>query len=345
MIRVHLYDVALAFRQPLVTADGTYSGRRSVIVGFESDGITGWGEAAAFPSGRWGTIDQAWDALAGGDRAAIAAMPLAAAAWQAAERDHTARTDGVPMCRALGGTIHPVPARLTVGLADDPADLVNRVDALVATGAAAVKLKVRPGRDVEHIAAVRAQFPDLRISVDANGGYRSPDDAVFPALDRLGVDLIEQPLPPGDLAGCATLRGRIAAAVCIDEDIHTASDAARVLDTGAADVLALKVMRLGYDTALAILERCREAGVGVKAGGTFDTAIGRHHVLAFATLDGVTDAEAGPPSGYMVDPLADYPGFARGTITPLDAPGIGIDPDPERLQAASVRSLVVESPR
>ena len=345
MTRLRLYDVALAFRRPLVTADGTYPSRRSVIVGYEHDGITGWGEAAAFPSGRWGTIDQAWEALAGGDRAAIAAMPLASAAWQAAERDHRARTNGVPLCRSLGGTVRPVPARLTTGLADDPADLVDRVTALVASGAAAVKLKIRPGRDVEHVTAVRIAFPDLRISVDANGGYTDPEDAVFVALDRLGIDLIEQPLPPGDLAGCARLRDRIAAAVCLDEDIRATSDAARVLDAGAADVLSLKLMRLGYDTSLEILERCRAAGVAVKAGGTFDTAVGRHHVLAFATLDGVADAEAGPPSGYLVDPLADYPEFSAGTITPIAAPGIGIDPDSRRLLAASVRSLVVESSR
>jgi L-alanine-DL-glutamate epimerase-like enolase superfamily enzyme len=87
------------------------------------------------------------------------------------------------------------------------------------------------------------------------------------------------------------------------------------------------------------------AGVAVKAGGTFDSAIGRHHVLAFATLAGVTDAEAGPPSGYLIDPIAFYPEFSAGTITPVDAPGIGIDPDPQRLETASVRSLVVESPR
>ncbi|HEX5631135.1 MAG TPA: enolase C-terminal domain-like protein, partial [Acidimicrobiia bacterium] len=339
--RLHLHEVEVAFRRPLSTPDGTFATRRSVLVGYEENEITGWGEAAAFPSGRWGTADQAWSALASGDPAAVAAAPLASAALQAARRDHDARERRVPLCSTLGGAIRPVRARLSTGLADDPDALVGAVKALVDSGAAAVKVKIRPGRDLEPIAALRAAFSELAISVDANGGYTDPDDPVFPALDALGVDLIEQPLSPGDLAGCARLRDRIAAAVCLDEEVRNPDDATRVLAAAAADVLALKVMRLGYDAALEILTMCRHAAVGVKAGGTFDTAIGRHHVLAFATLDGVIDAEAGPPTGYLTDTLAGYPGFENGTITPLSEPGIGVDPHPEAL-ATAVRSTVVE---
>ena len=341
MSRLHLHDVALAFRHPLVTAAGAYSTRRSVIVGFERDGVTGWGEAPTFPSGGWGTIDEAWEALSGCDPDGGSEMPLASAALQAARRDHAARAAAAPLFAALGGSRRPVTARLTVGLVGEARDLVDRVASLVAAGAAAVKVKISPGADTGHIAAVREAFPALAISVDANGTYPGADDPVFDELDRLGVDLIEQPLPPGDLAGCARLRERLGARVCIDEDIRSESDAARVIEAGAADVLSLKLMRLGYDTALAILGRCRAAGVEVKAGGTFDTVVGRHHVLAFATLDGVVDAEAGPPAGYLIDPLGDYPGFVDGTITPLDAPGIGPGPDPQRLAAATVRSLVI----
>ena len=341
MTRLHLRDVALAFRQPLVTAAGAFSTRRSVIVGFERDGVVGWGEAPTFPSGGWGTIDEAWEALSRCDPEGESEMPLASAALQAARHDHSARGAGTPLCAALGGSVHPVSARLAVGLVATPSDLVARVASLVAVGAAAVKLKITPGGDTDHIAAVRQAFPDLAISVDANGAYSNASDPVFVELDRLGVDLIEQPLPPGDLAGCALLRDRLSARVCLDEDLRSEADAARVLDAGAADVLSLKLMRLGYETTLAILARCRSAGIAVKAGGTFDSIVGRHHVLAFATLDGVIDAEAGPPAGYLIDPLGEYPGFIDGTITPVDAPGIGPGPDPTRLAGATVRSLVI----
>jgi O-succinylbenzoate synthase len=340
--RLRLHDVALEFRNPLITTEGTYPVRRSVLVGFESEGITGWGEAAAFPSGRWGTVDEAWEALASADARRVAAVPLASAAWQAARRDHDARQRALPLATALGGEVRPVRARLTTGLADTPEGMVREVNTLVDAGATAVKIKVAPGRDIAPIAAVRECHPHLAISVDANGAYTDPDDPVFPALDALGVDLIEQPLAPGDLSGCARLRTRIAAQVCLDEEVRSLADAERVLAADAAGVLTLKVMRLGYDTSLGILTRCREAGVGVKAGGTFDSAVGRHHVLAFATLEGMVDAEAGPPSGYLVDALAPYPEFAGGTITPFSAPGIGMEPDPERLAAARVRTLETE---
>jgi len=342
--RLHLHDVALTFRHPLTTADGTYPTRHSVIVGFERDGVTGWGEAAAFPSGRGGTIDQAWDALASCDPEGRSEMPLADAALQAAHRDHAARSAGVPLYVALGGQPRAVTARLTIGLSVDPTGLVEHIGALVTEGAAAVKIKIAPGRDVGHIAAARTAFPTLAISVDANGAYTTADDVVFAELDRLGVDLVEQPFPAGDLAESARLRDRLTARVCIDEDLRTEADAIRVLETGAADVLSLKSMRLGYETSLAILRRCRQAGVAVKAGGTFDSAVGRHHVLAFATLDGVIDAEAGPPAAYLVDPLGEYPGFVNGTISPVDAPGIGPGPDPTRLVAASVRTLMIGEP-
>lgn len=341
MTLLHLHDVGLTFRQPLSTSDGTYPTRRSVIVGYERDGVTGWGEAAAFPSGRWGTIDQAWDALANGDPDGLPEMPLAAAALQAARRDHVARVAGVPLCVSLGGTRRPVAARLTAGLFADAASLVEHVARLVGHGAAAVKLKIAPRADIGHIAAVRQSFPTLAVSVDANGAYAADDIAVFDTLDGLGVDLIEQPLPAGELIACASLRDRLDALVCIDEDIRTEADAVRVLSAGAADVLSLKSMRLGYDTSLAILRRCRDAGVAVKAGGTFDTAVGRHHVLAFATLEGVIDAEAGPPSGYLVDPLGSYPEFVAGTITPFDEPGIGAGPDRQHLATMAVRTLTI----
>jgi len=341
--RIRLFDVDLRFRQPLATPDGVYTGRRSVIVALDGNGHTGWGEAPTFPSGRWGTIDQVWEALAAFDPAgdSLPDTPVAAAGLQAALADLAARRAGLPLYDYLGGSRTAVTARGTVGFADEPGDTVARIGALTAAGVRAVKLKIGPGRDLVPVQEVRRAFPHLDISVDANGQYSSAADPVFAGLDDLGVTLIEQPLPSGDLAGLRDLRGRIRAAVCVDESIRSVGDAGAILDAGAADVLSVKVNRLGLAAWRQILRLAIPAGVGVKIGGTFDTAIGRRHLLAAATLDGVVDAEIAPPTGYLRDDFASYPPLIAGAVTPEAVPGIGTEPSLAEIERLMVRSTSI----
>src|SRR3972149_7046030 len=120
-------------------------------------------------------------------------------------------------------------------------DLEGRSEMLLADAALQAAHRAHTARP-----AAGASFPTLAISVDANGAYTTADDAVFAELDRLGVDLVEQPFTAGDLAESARLRGRLTARVCIDEDLRTEADASRVLETGAADVLSLKSLRPGH---------------------------------------------------------------------------------------------------
>ncbi|HLE38851.1 MAG TPA: enolase C-terminal domain-like protein [Acidimicrobiia bacterium] len=340
MIRTTLYDVALRFREPLQTTAGVHKGRRSVIVAIERDGVTGWGEAATMPSGAWGTIDEVWGELASsGASGAPRRVGLAVSALQAAHADLEARGAGVPLWRHLGATGRPVRARVTFGLYDDPGDLVVAAERVAATGVTAVKIKIAPGRDLAQVAAVRRALPHLEVSVDANGAYRSPDDPVFAGLDELGVRLIEQPLPPGDLVGAAALRGRIGCSVCLDEAIRSPEDAAAAIASTAADVLSLKIGRLGLAVSREILTMAVDAGIGIKAGGTFDTAVGRHVILAFAGLPGVIDAEAGPPDAYLMGPPGRYPEIVAGEITPDPGPGIGEAVDRETLEREAIRTL------
>ena len=343
MARLVLHEVALRFTEPLVTSDGSFDERRSVLVAIERDGITGWGEAPAFPSGRWGTADAAWDALADSAVAAggLPLPPIALAAVEAARADLEARFAGVPLHLHLGGRAHPITARHTLGLFDSPGDLVERVAGLVEGGITSFKVKVRPGWDVEYLTAVRRRFPRIDLSVDANGSYHDPKDPVFDAFRETGVDLVEQPFRPGDLAAHAALRARRTVPVCVDETIRSVADARHVLAANAADVLAVKANRLGLSATLQIIAMATEAGIGVKVGGTFDCAIGRRHLLAIATLEGVVDAEVAPPTGYLSADVASYPPLIVGTVTPDRLPGIGADPDPELLDAVELRRLSI----
>jgi o-succinylbenzoate synthase len=337
---IALHEIRVPFIHPLVTREATYTERRSVLVGIGADGLTGWGEAAAFPSGRWGTADEAWDSILALEPGHLPAVPIASAAVQAARADLAARRAGVPLHTHLGGRHRPVTARHTLGLCVDPLELVDRVAELVAGGIRAVKVKIAPGADVEPILALRAAQRDLDIAVDANGSYDDPEDVVFDALDHLGVSTIDQPFPAEAIEAHAALRRRVAMDVCLDETIVSVASAVAAIAAHAADVVSVKVGRLGLTATAAILASARTTGTGFKVGGTFDTAVGRRHLLAVATHAGVTDAEVAPPSGYLAADVADYPGLVDGAVTPDDRPGIGVDPDPDRLADLEVRRVV-----
>ncbi|OFW66475.1 MAG: hypothetical protein A2Z12_05465 [Actinobacteria bacterium RBG_16_68_21] len=343
MDRITLHEVVLRFKEPLVTGEGSFAERRSILVGVTKGEITGWGEAPAFPSGRWGTAEAAWDALADPAvaRGATPVPPIASAAVEAARADLESRRLGTPLHRHLGGFARPVVARHTLGLFDDPGQLVAGIGRLAEAGITSFKVKVRPGWDLDYVTAARSAFPGIDLSLDANGSYHDPLDPVFDGFAAAAVDLIEQPFRPDDLAAHAALRARRSVPVCVDETIRSVADARRVLAAQAADVLSLKANRLGLSATLQILAIAAEEGVGVKVGGTFDTAIGRRHLLAIAVLDGVVDAEVAPPLGYLETDVASYPPLIAGSVTPDRLPGIGVDPDPESVDALQVRRVTI----
>jgi O-succinylbenzoate synthase len=341
--RLHLHEITLRFAEPLVTPDGAFSYRNSVLVGAEAHGQIGWGEAPAFPSGRWGTSEAAWAALESADviRGEPPLPPIASAALQSASADLEARLAGMPMHRLLGANTGRIVARHTLGLVTDPGDLVERVGKLTSAGIKALKVKIGPGRDMEPIGALRNAFPSIDLSVDANGAYRNPSDPVFERLAEARVKLIEQPFPPHDLGAHAELRRRGLVAVAVDEAIHSVGDVRQILRAQAADVLSVKVNRLGLEASRAILVLAQSEGITIKVGGTFDSAIGRRMLLAFAMLDGVTDAEIAPPLGYLEADVADYPALNGGELSPDESPGIGVVPDRDRLARLEVRRTVV----
>ena len=234
-----------------------------------------------------------------------------------------------------------MPARHPIGLLEP--DRVEQEAAWLDThGITAVKLKIAPGRDLEPVTKLRAALPTLDIGVDANGSYRDPADPVFSSLAEAGVSFIEQPLAPDDLASHRLLRERLDVPVCLDESIGSVDDVAPVLEAGAADQLAIKLNRHGLTDLKEILRMARRHDVGVQIGGTFDTSIGRRHLLAAAGLPGVVDAAVGPPAAYLADDVADYPAVVAGSIAPSDAAGLGTEPDPRALERLELRRATIE---
>lgn len=327
-MRADLVEVELTFHRPMTTSSGTVKTRHSVLIALTDGDHSGWGEAASFPSGVAGTPDDSWDALVNwaGDPSSLPEVPVARAAVEAARMDLAARKSGTALHERLGGATRPVPARHALGIPGDVDELVAVTGDLHEDGIRFLKLKISPGSDVEPIRALAEAFPDLDVAVDANGTYTDPADPALATLDELGVSIVEQPFPLGDLVSHKLLRERIRADVCLDESVRTLETTAMALTAGAADMIAIKLGRHGWSDAFTILEQAREAGVAAKAGGTFDTSVGRRHLLALAALPGVGDAEVAPPSGYLTTDVGDYPPLVEGRVTPPEEPGIGFDP-------------------
>jgi O-succinylbenzoate synthase len=213
---------------------------------------------------------------------------MATAAVEAALLDLRLTAAGLDLPSWLGAVRDRVPAGVAVGLAPSVDALVAEVAEHVAAGYRRVKLKVRPGWDVEPVGAVRTNWPGLAVGVDANGSYREGDEALG-ALDALGLAEIEQPLPADDLVGSAAVARRLATPVCLDESVTSVGTLESALALGALDHLNLKPARVGgLLAALAVLERAREAGVPVWVGGMLATGVGKAVDVALAALPGVT---------------------------------------------------------
>lgn len=315
----HMWELAIPLCAPFTNATGTVANRRVIIVSISDGTSAGWGEAAPYPGITPDTVDDAWDTL---ERGSVLA-PSAAAAVDEALADLEARRAGQPLWKGIGGSRQFVPTSIAVGLDEDP---VARVEA---TGAAGVKLKIRPGDDARRVAAVRAALPDLSIGVDANGSYRWDDRASLLRLDEYGIDYVEQPFPADDLASHARLRDEMVAAVALDEPIDSTSSAIAAIEAGAADILVVKPARLGLTTARVIHDIALAAGLRIKASGLIETAIGRAHTLAIATLPAAAHSDIAEPAWYLDGGVeSPDPVSAEGQKRAPDQRGIGLDPDP-----------------
>ena len=329
-----MWELAIPLCSPFTNAVGTVVNRRVVVVSISDGSSFGWGEAAPYPGITPDSVEDVWSTL---ERGSVLA-PSAAAAVDEALADLEAHRADRPLWRSIGGSRRIVPTSIAVGLDEDP------ISRLEATGASGVKLKIQPGQDVERVAAVREVLPTLPIGVDANGSYRWQDRGPLLALDEFGIEYIEQPFPVEDFASHARLRDEMVAAVALDEPIDSTSSAIRAIEADAADLLVVKPARVGMTAARAIHDIALAAGLRIKASGLIETAIGRAHTLAIATLPAAAHSDVAVPAWYLDGGVetAELAGVAP-YLELSDRPGIGFAPDPAVFERYVVRESVLGS--
>lgn len=352
---VELLRVRLPLRRAFTTSFGTTTEKECVLVrAIGSEGTEGWGECTAMEaprySGEWN--ESAWlvlrDYLApaalAGRPSGVRGHPMAAAALEIARADLELRSNGVSLSRHLGGVRDRVPCGVSLGIEDRIEDLLELVSRFVAGGYRRVKLKIEPGRDVDVVRAVREAFPDAPLSVDANAAYTREIAEALLALDDLGLEYIEQPLPKDDLLGHIELQRRIATPLCLDETITSARVARGAIELGACRIINLKVGRVGgLSEAMRIHEVAREAGVPLWVGGMLETGVGRAANVALASLPGFTlpGDTSGSDRFFEADITEPFVVDTDGTMAVPDGPGLGVTPLPDRLKTVVVDHLTV----
>ena len=368
MLRIEsltLREIHLSLKEPFRISSGTQSRRRIVLVEMRSaDGVVGWSECAAgeFPNYSSETPDTCWHALkewvaprvlgrtfAGpheiqpvldenfrGHNMAKAAVEMGA--WEL-----TARAEGVSLSKKLGGTRDRIQVGISLGIQDSPEALVDKVRAALGRGYKKVKIKIKPGADVEYVRAAReALGPDAPLMADANNAYSLSDTSSLEAMDELGLMMIEQPLAWDDLLRHVVLQARMKTPICLDESITSIDRAADMLALGAGRIVNIKPGRVGgFRQSLAIHDLCAEEGIPVWCGGMLESGVGRAHNVALASLPNFTlPGDLSPSERYwerdIVTPewIMDREGWIE---VPVDRPGMGVEPDLDRIEDLTVR--------
>ncbi|WP_298326588.1 o-succinylbenzoate synthase [Haloactinopolyspora sp.] len=255
---------------------------------------------------------------------------------------------GVPLASALGGTRGEVVAGVSLGIEASVDALLDEVRRQVEAGYPRVKLKIAPGWDVEPVRAVRAEFGELLLHVDANGAYGEASDELrtLRALDEFGLTMIEQPFAPRNLVAHAALQRDIATPVCLDESIDTVDDLRTAIALDAGRVVNIKVSRMGgLGTAVAAHDLAAEHGLPVWCGGMHEFGIGRAANVALSSLPGFTlPSDVSASAKYYERDIIRPPVVAdAGVVTVPTGAGLGHDVDVEYLASATINRVTVGS--
>ncbi len=302
---ITLYHLRMPLVAPFATSFGSIANRECILLEVNAAGLAGWGECAADrdPGYAYETTGTAWHilkdflipALLGHEildildlqrqMAHVKGHQMAKAGLELALWDLTGKMKGCSLRELLGGARARVDVGVSVGIQQSPAKLLDVIEQYLRDGYQRVKIKIKPGRDVQDTQAVRRAFPDLQLQVDANSAYTlDTADALLP-LDDLNLLLIEQPLAEDDLWDHRALQTRFETPLCLDESITSPRLARQALEMQSCRIININPGRGGgISQGVAIHDLCQDQDIPVWCGGMLETGVGRAANLALAAL-------------------------------------------------------------
>lgn len=353
-------------RMPLVyffeTSFGRTYERDIIVVEVIADGLSGWGEVTAgenpFYNEEW--TASAWLIVRDYCAPQVLQRELASAAevapllrhirghqmarggLEAAVWDLESRLLNQPLFRHIGGGAYQeIPCGVSIGVQESVEQLLEKIETELAAGYQRIKMKIKPGWDVDVVRAVRTRFPAIKLMVDANSAYTLADAAHLKRLDEFYLMMIEQPLSHDDIIDHAHLQAQLETPICLDECIRSAHHAEQAIAMRACGIINIKLGRMGgFHEARRLHDVAQAAGIPVWCGGMLEAGIGRAHNIALSTLPNFSlPGDVSASSRYwkrdVIVPAVET--TSRGTITVRDEPGFGYAIDNEFMHSITVK--------
>jgi O-succinylbenzoate synthase len=362
-----LRELHLPLVRPFETSFGVTKERRVVLAEVKSDGLTGWGECTAgerpYYSAEW--TDSAWMVIVQELGPMLLATPpkhggqcprifrqvrgnhMAKATLENAIWDIEAQREGVSLSRLLGGVRDTIACGVSLGIQPSIPELLSIIEKELAAGYQRIKLKCKPGWDVEVFEAVRNRWPEITLSCDANSAYRLRDADHLVTFDAFDLLMIEQPLWHNDFYYHSMLQKRLNTPICLDESIHNRRDALAAIEMESCRIINLKLGRVGgFSEAIAVHNAAQERAIPVWCGGMLETGVGRSHNIALSSLENFTlPGDVSASARYWADDIIEPEVMvsSKGEIAVPDTPGRGYEVRADLVERLTVRKETIRA--
>jgi O-succinylbenzoate synthase len=359
--KIELRHIKMELVSPFTTSMGTEYDEEHIIFRVDSEGITGWGESVAegTPFYSYETVTTAWHisqdflipSILGKDISSIdeaiqfyskvRGHRMAKAGLEAALWDVFAKSKNISLAKMMGGTRNKIDVGVSIGIQNSTPELIKKVEGFLAEGYKRIKIKIAPDNDIQFIQALRKEFPDILLQVDANSAYELKHIDLFRQMDAYNLLLIEQPLGYDDIYEHSKLQKELKTPICLDESIHSLDHTRAAIELDSCRVINIKPGRVGgFTESKLIHDYCTCKNIPVWCGGMLESGIGRAGNVALASLPNFTlPGDISASNRYYKKDIVE-PEFVvnkDGTMDVPAKPGIGVEVNMKMLEKVTVK--------
>jgi O-succinylbenzoate synthase len=362
-----LRELHMPLVRPFETSFGVTRTRRVLLAEIQSEGLVGWGECTVGerPHFSGESTDSAWVMLTqelgpmlaaespehGGDCPKIFKRVrdnrMGKATLENAIWDLEAQREGISLSRLLGGVRDVIPCGVSLGIQKSIPELLAVIERELEAGYQRIKLKCKPGWDVEVFERVRSRWPGIMLSCDANSAYRLHDADHIQSFDMFDLLMVEQPLWHDDFYYHSMLQKRMNTAICLDESIHNRRDALAAIEMESCRIINIKLGRVGgFSEAIAVHNAAQERGIPVWCGGMLESGVGRSHNIALSTLENFTlPGDVSASARYFAEDIIEpeVTVSRKGEIAIPDTPGRGYEVKTDLIERLTVRKEMIRA--